>query len=1330
MSRVQVWRTALASLALLATAEWLRAPGTLWPLVALGAGVAAGFAAVRRGGAVERVGAAALLTLATFLGLAQYRVHRLDVAWPEERDQRIERVRSDLGRALRDARARTNRLAADAGAVTGLGRSAAFDRLRSLVGGEGPERAVAILEGTGVPWAWAGRHRLAPMPTGDSSTVRFSPFYATLEARRLAPSGRVVVATTLLWADSAVPRPERSLTADLSARSGVQLRVFPAGTAPATGELLDYSEPTTAGDRLLFSVLVSPPDQDDARQQLLADQSGWLAAAWVGLLVAALATAGGTGPRFVLLAALLWCTSRAPIGSAVGLDDLFSPATYSRSFLGPLSRSAGNLLLAGGVASLGAIWLWRRRLEAGPWRSVLGGLLVIGAPYLVSALGRGIDPPVSGVSTPLWVTWQLTLTVTTAAVILLAAALFHGGSREAPAWRVWLGVCLAVAAAAIGVVVWEPRAGWPEWYSFTWLPALALVTRPAPRWATLTGAAMVAGTAAALVTWGAELNARVVAAQRDLSRLGDVWDPLAEPLLARFGDELGLAGPIRSPSEMYVHWRSSDLAGQEYPVRMELWQRDGTRRAALVLDSLDAPASLVSALVRALPAGQPRAVVPLLRVPGRHYVLIQRQSDSTILSAVIGPRSRLMGPARLARLLRPPPDGPPLYAIGLGPPLSGAAGVPERRVPWWRETWRARTQRLVEMPGGARHVHAEVPLGDPPGLAIRGTLIVILDVGVLLLLWALSEFRWETLTRLPLRRATRSFQVRLAVVLGLFFVVPATGFTVWSLSQVQNEAEGRRDLLIAQALRDAVLTAGGLLQGTDEYLAEGLTDLSNRLEAEFALYSGGRLVATSAPILEQLALVDPLLDNRTYQRMVLGDELELLRNGTTYVAPVRVGYRVVQAGPPGGVGILATTQLAGTGEQSRERHDLVFGLLFATLVGGLGAVVGAQVVARFLSRPVAELQRSAVAVGQGAALPPHGPPPVEFEAVFTAFDRMVTDIRTSQTALERARQRTAAVLGNVATAVVAVDADGRVLVSNARARQLLDAALPDGARFSAAVGPAWRPIAEAAAAFLQGSEADGLEDFDVDGRQVRLQLARLGEGPGGVVLALDDLTDATRAARVLAWGEMARQVAHEIKNPLTPIRLGMQHLQRVRRDRPEAFDGAFETTSGRILSEIDRLDTIARAFSRFGLPAGELAPLEEVELAGPAREVAALYQLSQDGVTVTVTGSDGIRRPGRRDEVKEVLGNLLENARNAGARRVTIAIEPATLAVRDDGRGIQADFLPRIFEPRFSTTTSGAGLGLPIVKRLVEGWGARIEVVSEVGSGTTVSIRWPRSPAA
>jgi signal transduction histidine kinase len=94
-----------------------------------------------------------------------------------------------------------------------------------------------------------------------------------------------------------------------------------------------------------------------------------------------------------------------------------------------------------------------------------------------------------------------------------------------------------------------------------------------------------------------------------------------------------------------------------------------------------------------------------------------------------------------------------------------------------------------------------------------------------------------------------------------------------------------------------------------------------------------------------------------------------------------------------------------------------------------------------------------------------------------------------------------------------------------------------------------------------------------------------------------------------------------------------------------------------------------------------------------------------------------------------VLGNLVENARNAGASSIELSVAKPGFAVTDNGRGIPAELLPRIFEPRFSTTTSGSGLGLAIVKRLVESWGAEVAVQSVPRQGTTVAIAWPDGAA-
>jgi signal transduction histidine kinase len=1316
-------RGLLPALALAAVAaEWLRAPATGWVIAAALLAVVA-LAALRR---KQPWLTASMAALAIVLGVAQHELVKVGREWPAERERRVSAAFQRLQGELRGALHTADLLAANAIKVASGNQSAAFAVLSKRLPRDGAEAAVVILQPTGVPWAWAGRHRLAPTVEGDSLAARFSSFYATLESRRHSPSGQVAVASILLWADSAVPRPDRSLASRFGDDAGVQLRVYAPGTAPESNDIFEYTEPTTAGERLLFSVQPVPPVQSVAAAETTAAVGLWIGGLLLLLLLVALAGVPTSLERFAILAVLLWCAIRAPLGDALGFEDLFSPGIFRSRALAVFSASAGHLLLGAAVVLLFAVWLGHHpRPRSGP-RIVLALVLLIAAPYLVSALGQGIQPPIKGVSTVLWLTWQIALTLTTSALIALAAALLRSSDPAAVVvrWRVVLGALIAVVAAAVGVVTWSPAGGWPEWYTFLWFPALVLVALPAPRWTSLFGMAIVAGTAAALVTWGAEIDGRISAAQRDLARLGDVEDPLAIPYLQRFGDQILRDQEPVAASELFLAWRGSFLAGQEYPVRMALWDSTGGRRTQLELDSLDLPTSLIATLVNTMPADSARVIIPMLRVPGRHYLLLQRLPSGRILSVGVGPRSRLMAPARIARLLREAPEGPPLYELALSPPFTRGLGTPPPPR-WHREGSEVRSERTLELPTGNRHVHATIRIRPLSMLAVRGALLVSFNLLLLSLLWLLATIRPGVTERWwGIRRLARSFQLRLALTLALFCVAPAVGFTIWGLGRLQAEADRTRDLLIVSVLRDAVLSAGGLLQEPGDYLLDGLGDLSNRFDGDLVLYSGGRLIAASAPILEDLSLVEPLIDARVFQRLALGDELELTRQATTYIAPVRVGYRVAQAGPPGGIGILATPQLAFDWSRNQDQQDLKYVLVLALLAGLAAALVAAQLVARALSRPVADLRRSARALGEGAPLPAVRTPPIEFEQVFSAFTRMASDIQASQAALESARQRTAAVLAQVATGVVALDPDGRILIANARARQLLAASLEDGSSLSGSLGRDWRPLLEVVHEFLRGGAPVATAEVDVGGRSFRLQLARLGSVPGGSVLAVDDLTEVTQAARVLAWGEMARQVAHEIKNPLTPIRLGMQHLLRVRRERPEKFEQALEETAARILAEIDRLDTIARGFSRFGLPGSAQPALEQVDLAGIAHEVAGLYRLASEGMTLEVAGEGPVLVPARRDEVKEVLGNLIENSRNAGARVVTIQVAPGRFAVHDDGLGIAPEQLSRIFEPRFSTTTSGSGLGLAIVRRLVEGWGARIDATSDSVNGTTLTVRW------
>jgi nitrogen fixation/metabolism regulation signal transduction histidine kinase len=233
----------------------------------------------------------------------------------------------------------------------------------------------------------------------------------------------------------------------------------------------------------------------------------------------------------------------------------------------------------------------------------------------------------------------------------------------------------------------------------------------------------------------------------------------------------------------------------------------------------------------------------------------------------------------------------------------------------------------------------------------------------------------------------------------------------------------------------------------------------------------------------------------------------------------------------------------------------------------------------------------------------------------------------------------------------------------------------------------------------------------------------------------DDLkrqrSELERTQRLEAWADMARQVAHDIKNPLTPIQLSAEHAQRVNIDRGRPLSPVLDECITSILSQVRILRQIAAEFSSF---ASSTTPRPEaVRVADLIEEVVGPYRLGLSGrIAVEIVEA---RRAPPVDVDRHLLGraivNVIENALHAmpGEGRLTLTIDRRSDAVvvdiTDTGVGMDDEALGRIFEPYFSTKATGTGLGLTIARRNVELSGGTIAVRSEKGVGTTVTITLP-----
>ena len=1336
---LRAWEIA-AVLNVVALGRWLVDAGSTWAVgAALLAIAALSLAAAARRAVGVVLSAVGILASASAIATS-WRVSRVENRWLEVREALSVRE-EEVAATVHEAVSLVQDLADDGAAVSESSRSEALLQLAGLVdhrGPGGPETGVVVLDEDGEPWAWAGSFRIPPGGGLGDLYARITPFYVVLEA--WSSSARAAaVAQVVLAADSVVPNRDRTVASLFRDRTGATLEFYAPRLAPNTPDVFDACLPSCDAQGVipdtLFSVLAVPPEQGARRFQLLMGGSRGVSLAALVMFLLAIVL-GGRSLRIVAAfgaAAFLLFT---PAPQSLGLATLFSSDTYYWDVLGPFSRSAGALICTSAVAVIVAVLVWRRGHSVTVVTLVTSGLMIIAAPFALRSVARGITPPASGADLGMWLTWELTVALASAAFVLLAAALLRrlNPGRSRP-WIIWGAAGWAIAVAVLGLFTWEPYVAWPEWYAFLWAPALVLAVQPVPRVRMVPVVAVVAGSAAALLTWGAAVEGRLELAQQDASGLGDQRDSSVIGSLDRLSTEIEADIFPLTEAELYSRWLRSSLASDEYPAALASWSADGTLLARLDLAQVD----LSSALLQAFAAGASEAgqslVEEIQRRPGVHYVLSVPYPDGAVVSVGVGPRSRLVAPTRVARFLsRGPPTAAP-FEMSLSEP--GPASQGPERLQWDRDGWTVRGEQRLDLPGGTTHLHVKVLLLGGPQLLVRGTLVLVLNVAVVALLWLAGELVLGGVSVPPgFQRllSPASYRARLAIALAIFFVVPTVGFTIWSMGRLDSGANRDRDLVIRKTLRDAAGSVRELAGMRPVNVSERLADLSQRVDAELLVYEGGELTHSSASVLAQLGIVDRFVDLSVFRRVVLSDELEFIGDAAVGAGSARVAYRTL-GDFEGKSRVLAVPAVKSGSVLGGGQEDIVFALLLATLLGVAAALSLAALASRSLAKPVQALKAAAAAVGRGdtvggfeASVPP------EFVPVVDAFDRMERDVSEHRAKLEAALALTSAVLENVATGVVALDPELRVTTANPRARGLFGVPLELGVALDELASREWGDLCQWVKDFLNGDAETGAHEFTVGSRRIHARVAVLEVMGRGCVLALDDASELARAERILAWGEMARQVAHEIKNPLTPVRLGVQHLLRAHSDARGDFDDTLARTAKQILAEIERLDSIARAFSRFGTPPPESGSLVEVDISEVAREAADLYAIGS-GTRVTVDAEGPVFGLVRRDELKEVLINLVENSRNAGATEVRTAIRGGhgkrpSVEVSDDGRGIPPGDIPRIFEPQFSTTTSGTGLGLAICKRLVESWGGEISVTSELGRGTAVVFTLGQQPAA
>jgi len=431
------------------------------------------------------------------------------------------------------------------------------------------------------------------------------------------------------------------------------------------------------------------------------------------------------------------------------------------------------------------------------------------------------------------------------------------------------------------------------------------------------------------------------------------------------------------------------------------------------------------------------------------------------------------------------------------------------------------------------------------------------------------------------------------------------------------------------------------------------------------------------------------------------------------------------------------------------------------LLSLLTAIYGAFVLSRRLVQPIEQLVYGTRAVAKGEfdlKLPE--PTRDEIGFLVTSFNDMTTRLAEAseqaslnQALVEAERANLAVILARLSTGVLALDSRFRIRNANHASSAILNADLSSrtGRALSevASESPLLEQFVDVSMMHLKAGETDWREQIVLRGEVGRRVLTCActtlpgeGDSPAGYVIVFDDITALLQAQRDAAWGEVARRLAHEIKNPLTPIQLSAERLRRKYLDTMSEEQGqVLDRATHTIVQQVEAMKEMVNAFRDYArAPDMEFQRFDIDRL---VHEVVDLYRAQEADVDIVVASDPDMRFiEADMNRIRQILHNLLRNAiealENRREARVEVTLSDAEyngihycqIRVEDNGPGFNAGSVSQVFDPYVTTKPKGTGLGLAIVKKLVEEHMGSIDAGNRAEGGAVISIRLPVDDAA